>query len=222
MAKIWIKEEEVSEKLIDELDHFISFDGKIQKAYYINASTDGGDYVEENQQFLRDFLISQYKFPLYLTFILYDDQVEEYQDMLKRNSLDFTQFYLEENRSYFDITGRHKYHPPCFLVKIYDSKSISLLLDQTFWLPAQNEFYSISYSDNLNFKLEKVKEWGRKTDRSVPIFKAENDTTFITIYHDGAGFYLFSNEEKYSSIEKLSASLPQGTIITQINDQLLD
>jgi hypothetical protein len=62
---------------------------------------------------------------------------------------------------------------------------------------------------------------GRKKERSIPIFNINVETTFITIFHDGAGFYLFSNEEKYSAVESLCAHLPKGTVITQINDLLL-
>lgn len=71
------------------------------------------------------------------------------------------------------------------------------------------------------FKLEKVTEWIRKRERSISIFKIDEETTFITIFHDGAGFYLFSNKEKYSPLDNLISNLPKGTVITQINDTLV-
>ncbi|MCY9140569.1 hypothetical protein [Peribacillus frigoritolerans] len=90
------------------------------------------------------------------------------------------------------------------------------------WLPAENEFYSISFSDNLMFELGEVIEWGRKRKRSIPIFKTKGETTFITIFQDGAGFYLFSNDEKYFTLDKFISNLPRGTVITQINDTLVN
>lgn len=222
MAEIWITEEDMTEEFFNSLGHYTSLDGAIDRVYFIGAGKDGGDYVEENKNYLYDFLIAQNNYPLYLTFVVYYDQAEEYLTFLKRNQLDFTLQDLDEKRSYFDFLGRHQYHPPCFTVKITCPDALKLAMDETFWLPAQNEFYSISYSDNLIFQLEKVKEWGRKRDRSIPIFKIDGETTFITIFHDGAGFYLFSNEEKYSSLESLCSNLPKDTIITQINDTLIN
>jgi hypothetical protein len=222
MAEIWISEEEITEKALDDLGHFIRLDGEIKRIYFIGAGTDGGDYVEENKIFLRDFLIAQNRYPLYLTFVVYDEQTEEYSALLKKNKIDFTLNELEEKVSYFNILGKYQYHPPCFSVSIHDADSLSLVLEETFWLPAQNEFYSISYCDNLRFHLEKVKEWGRKRDRSIPIFRIDHDTTMITIFHDGAGFFLLSNEEKFSTVERLCSHLPAGTVITQINDTLIN
>ncbi|TLS35305.1 hypothetical protein [Pseudalkalibacillus caeni] len=61
----------------------------------------------------------------------------------------------------------------------------------------------------------------KKRERSIPIFNIDEGTTFITILHDGAGFHLFSNEEKYSNLDNLISNLPKGTVITQLNDTLI-
>ncbi|MGM1034815.1 MAG: hypothetical protein ACQEXK_20420 [Bacillota bacterium] len=220
MAEIWIKEERVSKKFLDDLGHHISLDEELDTAYFIAA--DGEDYVEENKNLLLDFLFSQNKYPLFISFIVYEDQTDEYIAFLKENKIDFTLNYLEEKRTYYDFFGKHQYHPPCFTAKIKDSNSLALILNETFWLPAQNEFYSISFSDNLMFELGEVIEWGRKRKRSIPIFKTKGETTIITICHDGAGFYLFSNDEKYFPLDKFISNLPRGTVITQINDTLVN
>ncbi|MGM0890500.1 MAG: hypothetical protein ACQEW5_27060 [Bacillota bacterium] len=220
MAEIWIKEERVSKKFLDDLGHYISLDEELDTAYFIAA--DGEDYVEENKNLLLDFLFSQNKYPLFISFIVYEDQTDEYITFFKENKIDFTLNHLEEKRTYYDFFGKHQYHPPCFTVKIKDSNSLALILNETFWLPAQNEFYSISFSDNLMFELGEVIEWGRKRKRSIPIFKTKGETTFITIFHDGAGFYLFSNDEKYFTLDKFISNLPRGTVITQINDTLVN
>lgn len=220
MAEIWIVEEKVSNKLLDELQHYIRLNGELKTAYYINA--DGEDYIEDNKNFLLEFLIHQNKYPLFVTFVVYDEQVEEYVTFLNQNKIEFTLNNLDEKRSYYDFSGKHLYQPPCFTAKIKDSDKLTLLLNETYWLPSQNDFYSISFSNNLVFELGEVIEWGRKRKRSIPTFKVKLETTFITIAHDGAGFYLFSNEEKYFPLEKFLSNLPKGTIITQINDELMN
>lgn len=94
MAEIWIKEERVSKKFLDELGHYISLDGELDIAYFIAA--DGEDYVEENKNLLLDFLFFQNKYPLFISFIVYEDQTDEYITFLKENKIDFTLNYLEE------------------------------------------------------------------------------------------------------------------------------
>lgn len=219
MSEIWIVEERISKTFLDDLGHYIRFDGELDTAYFI--SVDGEDYIEKNKNFLLEFLIHQNKYPLFVTFIVYDEQDEEYITFLNQNKIEFTLNNLDEKRSYYDIFGRHLYHPPCFTAKIKDSDTLALLLNETFWLPSQNEFYSISFSDNLMFDLGEVTEWGIKRKRSRPTFKIESATTFITIAHDGAGVYLFSNEDKYFPLQKFISTLPKGTIISQINDKLV-
>ena len=207
MSKIWIAEERISEKFLDRLGHDIRLSGDLETAYFIGA--DGEDYIEQNRKFLLEFLIHQNKYPIYISFVVYDEQDEEYITFLNENKIEFTLNYLDEKRTY------------CFTARIEDSETLTLLLNETYWLPSQNEFYSISFSDNLLFDLGEVIEWGRKRKRSLPTFSIETGTTFITIFHDGAGFYLFSNEEKYNLLGKFVSNLPKGTVVTQINDRIV-
>jgi hypothetical protein len=217
MIHIWINEEKVTEEFLDNLGHYISFDGQLDKAYYLSA-----EEFEQNQIYLQEFLNAQGKYPVYITFIVYDDQVEEYGKLLKDKGLEYQLIYLEEKRTYYDFTGRHQYHPPCFTAKVSDLKSLKFLIGETYWLPTQNEFYFISYSDILGFEQKVVREWGRKKQRSVPKVKIIEKTTFITVAHDGQGFYLFSNDEMFSTLDGLCSRLPEGTVITQINDTLIN
>ncbi|UFT98432.1 hypothetical protein KO561_14680 [Radiobacillus kanasensis] len=221
MPAIWIQEETLTEKLLEDVGHYMRIEGDISSVYFISEGSEG-DYVEHNKQFLQEFLIERNKFPIYLTFIPYDDQIEEYKSFLDKNDCSYTLTHLEENRTYYTLFQKHQYHPPCFTVEIEESKKLRVVMEETFWLPAQNEFYAISYANNLSFSLKSMKEWGRKRDRSVPIFEVDTDSTFITIFHDGAGFYLFSNEKDFASVESLSLNLPKGTVIDQINDTLIN
>ena len=221
MPEIWIVEERIPKKFLDESGHHIRLNGDLKTAYFICANGEE-DYIEENRNFLLKFLVHQNKYPLYITFIVYDEQDKEYITFLNENKIEFTLNHLDEKRTYYDFFGKHQYSPPCFTARVEDSESLALLLNETYWLPSQNEFYSISFSDNLQFVLGEVIEWGRKRKRSIPAFRIETDTTFITIFHDAAGFYLFSNEDKYNTLDQLAANLPEGTVITQINDRLVN
>ncbi len=217
MAQIWIREEKVEQELFDDV---IKVDGNIQSLYCISEGTEG-DYVESNMQFLQDFLIAQQRYPLYITFVAYDN----YEDMritFDKLSVDYTIEFLKELQFYWIDGKTVQYHPPCFKIKVMDMHTLQIVLKETFWLAAQNQFYAISCFDNLTFKTESVMRWGKKQEYSIPHFAVDEDTTFFTIFHDGAGFYIFSSEKKYSSIQSLCSYLPKGTVITQINDTLLD
>jgi len=208
MAEIWIQEEKITEKFLDEIGHYTNFNGSIKSVYYIGEVSQG-DYVEHNKQFLQDFLIVQDKYPLYFTFITYSEKItDDFIVLFDKYQYDYTFTYLEEKNTFFTV-------------KIINPCDLKLILDETYWLPTQNEFYAISYSDNLTIQLKDVIEWGSKMKRALPIFKIDLETTFITIFHDGAGFYLFSNEERYSTVERLCSNFPKETEISQKNDTLV-
>ena len=159
MSEIWIVEERISKKFLDELGHHIRLDGELETAYFVSVME---KITEQNKNFLLELLIHQNKYPLFVTFIVYDEQNKEYITFLNQNKIEFTLNNLDEKRSYYDFLGKHLYHPPCFTAKIKDSDTLALLLNETYWLPSQNEFYSISFSDNLKFELGEVIEWRRK------------------------------------------------------------
>lgn len=220
MAEIWIEEENFTEEFLNKMDRHIQLNGDIKAVYFINEGSHD-DYVEGNKDYLIDFLITQDKYPLYLTLVYIDDEPQEIIKFLIDNKIDYELKYLEEKRAYYTLFKKHQYHPPCFTVQINDAYSLRQIIDETYWLAAQNDFYAISYSNNIVFKQEMVKEWGKPRERSIPGFRIENDTTFVTVTHDGNGFYLFSNEEKFSTVKALCMHLPDKTIITQINDTLI-
>lgn len=221
MTALWINEEKLTDAFLEETGHHMKIAGKIKSVYYIGDFAEGS-YVELNKNFLLEFLKKQNIFPLYCTFAYYTDEVEDIESQLAEQNIPYTLDYLEETRTYYDFSGKHQYHPPRFSVKASDARLLEVLLEYTYGLAASNEFYSISYTDNLSFQLEEVVEWRRKRKRSVAIFNADDPTTFITIAHDGQGFYLYSNDKKYSTVEKLCENLPERSVITQINDVVMD
>jgi len=67
-----------------------------------------------------------------------------------------------------------------------------------------------------------VKGWVRWKNVLIPIFKTEEDTTFIIIFHDAACFFLFFNQDGYSFIEKVCSILLEGSKVVQVNDTLIE
>ena len=60
MSEIWVFEERISEKFLEKSGHHIRLNGDLETAYFIGA--DGEDYIEDNRNFLLEFLIHQNKY----------------------------------------------------------------------------------------------------------------------------------------------------------------
>lgn len=215
MEKVWVQKEEINEHFLNKLNRSLKIDGHISAIYFMSNGTEG-DYVEHNKVLLQNLLITHNQYPLYLTFTYYHDH-ETIQSTLDKLSINYSLTFLDELQTYWTSDQHIHYHPPCFTIQIDNPNALIFALEATFWVAAQNEFYAISDSQNLSFPLETIFEFRRKKERSVPHFKVEKDTTFITISHDGLGYYLFSNLEKYSKIESLCAHLPKGTVLEEID-----
>ncbi|MEI2330217.1 hypothetical protein [Priestia megaterium] len=222
MSEIWIQQEQLNAEFDEMVGHYVQLEGPIDSVYFISETMESVDDRDEQREFLRNFLIKQDRYPLYLTFLCDDMMAEEFEEEFNQLGIEYRYELLEEKQAYYTFFKRVTYHPRRFTLPIKDARTLSLALEHTFYLANMNEFYSLSNSENLSFKLKKVKEWGRWKNVSIPIFKTEEDTTFITIFHDGAGFFLFSNEDRYSSIQKVCSTFPEDSKVVQINDQLLD
>lgn len=198
--------------------HEVSFDGETPSIYSL-SSVGSDDYVEWNRQFLVDFLSNQAIFPLYVSFIVYDDMLEEMVAQFREKGYEFTTELLEAKNYYWTDNKKIGYFPPCFRLVIPDVVTLDAVLRETYWLPAQNEFLSVSTVDNLRFIIREVPLGKHKTTKVAdPTFRTDKPVTFITIEHDGQGFHLFSNEGKYATIEGLQQQLPENTVVCQVND----
>ncbi|MET3689377.1 hypothetical protein ABIC37_004926 [Priestia megaterium] len=222
MSKVWVQEEHLNAEFYEMVGHYVQLEGCIESVYFISETIESVDDRDEQREFLLDFLIKQDRYPLYLTFLCDDMMAEEFEEEFNQLGIEYRYELLEEKQAYYTFFKRVTYHPRRFTLPIKDARTLSLALEHTFYLANMNGFYSLSYSENLSFELKRVKEWGRWKNVSIPIFKTEEDTTFITIFHDGAGFFLFSNESRYSSIQKVCLTFPEGSRVVQINDQLID
>ncbi|QLC90725.1 hypothetical protein [Priestia megaterium] len=222
MSEIWIQEEQLNAEFHEMVGRYIRLEGPIDSVYFISETMESDDDRDEQRDFLLAFLIKQDRYPLYLTFLCDDMMAEEFEKEFNELGIEYSYELLKEKQAYYTFFKRVTYHPRCFTLPIKDARTLSLALEHTFYLANMNEFYSLSYSKNLNFELKRVKEWGRWKNVSIPIFKTEEDTTFITIFYDGAGFFLFSNEDRYSSIQEVCSTFPEDSKVVQINDRLLD
>ncbi|GAB1770464.1 hypothetical protein M3592_06965 [Priestia aryabhattai] len=222
MSEVWIQEEHLNDEFYSMVGHYVQIEGTLESVYFLSETAEAVEDRDEQMEFLLDFLINQNRYPLYLTFLCDDVMAEEFEEEFNQLGIEYRCELVEEKQTYYTFFKRVTYHPRCFTLSMKDARTLSLALEHTFYLTNMNQFYSLSYSSNLRFELKKVKEWGRWKDVSIPIFKTEGDTTFITIFHDGAGFFLFSNEEEYSSIKKVCAILPEGSKVVQVNDKLIE
>ncbi|MDQ0808190.1 hypothetical protein [Priestia megaterium] len=219
MSEVWIQEEHLNSDFYEMVGHYVQLEGTIESVYFISETTEDVEDRDEQRDFLLDFLINQDRYPLYLTFLCDDMMAEDFEKEFNQLDIEYSCELLKEKQTYYTFFKRVTYHPRCFTLPIKDARTLSLVLEHTFYLANMNQFYSLSYSKNIRFKLKKVKEWGRWKNVSTPIFKTKEDTTFITIFHDGAGFFLFSNEDRYSSIQRVCSTFPEGSRVVQINDQ---
>jgi hypothetical protein len=200
MAKIHIIYEE-----FDPEEDSILIDGELKTKLYIGPS-EYEDYDEKTKQFLFEFLCKQNHFPIFLTFEPFDDLTDELEKTFKKEKIQYFKRMegKESNRKPF----------PVFKVIICDPQSLKIALEETFWFASANQFYALSFSDNINYKLRTVKGlWRKEKKVPLPHFNMKDTSTIITIWHDGQGFNIYTNDLRYSSIEALTQHLPNGTIV---------
>ncbi|MCA1061444.1 hypothetical protein LCL96_21235 [Rossellomorea aquimaris] len=199
MTKIYITQEEFN---LDE--EYILFENvqKVSKLYIGPSEYD--DYDDETRQFLYDFICKQALFPVFLTFEPYNDLTEEIEFAFQKECI---QYFLK-----FESTKKNSF--PVFKVIINDAHTLKLILEETFWIASSNQFYSISFSDIISYKLE-IKEgvFGGKKSYMFPCFNMKNTTTILKLWHDGQGCNLYTNDPRYSTIEMLTNHLPNETIM---------
>lgn len=172
------------------------------------------DYVEENKELLLDLLREINVFPLYTAIEEYDDY-EETEAFLKRHYYEYDIKPWADKRVYWTLGKTHSYHPPCFHVKVQTMADLIKLMTQTYYLASQNQFFGISFHKRIEFVVETKRSFWKKGEWSIPFISNDSETTMLIIDHDGQGFTIYSNEEKFSSIESIEHQLPNGYKIDQ-------
>ncbi len=214
-------EEKIIEKDAMNLGYPFEMGGELTTAYFIDVSRIEKDGADENKEFLLEFLIHQQVFPLYVSFVDEYELQEEHDAFFKQNNLSYVVLDLDTQFRSGDVKVRSKEYHPCYTITVQNAEDLRLVLNKTYWLASENLFYTISYSDNLSFKLDEIKWWRLKLIRPIGVLTMHTNMTCFKIAHDGNGFYLLSNDDSYIPIEHLVTRLLKGTVISQINDDWL-
>lgn len=199
MAKIYISQEDWESK-----EEFIIFnDSQKVSKWYIGPS-DYEDYSDRTREFLSEFIRMQDSFPVFLTFEPYSDQAVKLEKLLNDNAISYT--------SRVEGIGSRMF--PVFTITLKDVQDLQLVLQETFWMAATNQFFAFSFTDNCTYKLAMKKTIMRKEKPyMLPYFQMEENSTVITTWHDGQGFNLYTSNERYKTLERLISHLPTSTIV---------
>jgi len=124
---------------------------------------------------------------------------EEVEPFFQKNNLSYTKFRPNKH--------------PYYSVQVNHARELELLLDETYWYAAQNDFYFLSFTNLLTFELRMVKGCFFKKERIVPVIHTTEEMSFITIEGDFMGYYLFSNEACFDTEDKVKSVFPDDGII---------
>jgi hypothetical protein len=187
----------------DEWEQGLSFatDGAVFSKYFIDGDS----------RFLTDFLSALEFLPVYLTFTTYNE-TDEICQLLMRLNVKYTRTTLKDKVWTYSLEGGLiKYFTPCFKAIVESYDQLKVLIEELYWLPQSNMFFSISFTDNLILKSEKVKRfWGKNAEISIPTFIMDEKSTFIVINWDGDGFFFYSSQDRFNSIDKLQKLIPNN------------
>ena len=178
-------EEKIIEKDAMNLGYPFEMGGELTTAYFIDVSRIEKDGADENKEFLLEFLIHQQVFPLYVSFVDEYELQEEHDAFFKQNNLSYVVLDLDTQFRSGDVKVRSKEYHPCYTITVQNAEDLRLVLNKTYWLASENLFYTISYSDNLSFKLDEIKWWRLKLIRPIGVLTMHTNMTCFKIAHDG-------------------------------------
>ncbi|WP_026828552.1 hypothetical protein [Exiguobacterium artemiae] len=187
-------------KVIKDRYLYIDQPERIDFIYSMDGTPDDekGSYQIASNRVLKQFLTRLNRFPIFITFggVFTEDEVEPF---FQENNLSYTKF-RPNKRPYYSVQVNH-------------ARELELLLDETYWYAAQNDFYFLSFTNLLTFELRMVKGWFFKKERIVPVIHTTEEMSFITIEGDFMGYYLFSNEACFDTEDKVKSVFPDDGII---------
>lgn len=198
MNPIYICEEDFNPK--DEYP-ILDSDSDLAKLYVSPVNDE--HYDVETQQILIYFLIAQNRFPVHLTIELFSGVSDELK----------TSFQKQEINHSITNEQNHK-HTAVFRTILENPIALSFAIAKTFWIACANQFYAISYPDSLSYTSVQSTGWfGRKKQILRPHVNIQSPSSLIVIWHDGQGFNLYTDEEKYSTPRNLAGHFPSDTPI---------
>ncbi|WP_214777026.1 hypothetical protein [Exiguobacterium sp. s22] len=205
-----IERKHLHKQIGDNLDNYIILD-EIKKVYEITSYDDLT--INDNKKALIDFLVYQNVYPIVITFIL-SKNISQDNEMVEKMDSRKIKYSIndcaEDENSFYYCNA-----------KIENEKDLRFLINETYWMPAQNGFYNIIFKDRLNFTLKKYGKWLFSRTQFVPLIDMSIPTSFIKVDGDGLGFILFTNEKKYESIEELTKYIPHKFDIDYLNENEL-
>lgn len=183
-----IERKRLLEQIEDNLDNYFII-GEIKKVYEITSYDDLT--INDNQKALIDFLVYQNVYPIVITFILSKNisQDNEMVEKMDSRKIKYSMNYCSEDENSIYYCN----------AKIENEKDLRFLINETYWMSAQNGFYNIIFKDKLNFTLKKYGKWLFSRTQFVPLIDMSIPTSFIKI--DGLGFILFSNEKNMNLLK---------------------
>jgi len=198
MLYIYLEEHKDHKKMIKHSYLDIDEPEYIKSIYSLGCipNEEKRDYQADSNDVLKHFLIRLNRFPIFVTFGggFTDEDIELF---FQREKLSYTKFSPDKRRPYYSV-------------QVNDASELELLLDETYWYAAANDFYFLSFTNLLTFELRMVKGWFFRKERVIPVVHTTEEMSFITIEHDFMGYYLFSNEVCFDKEDKVKALLPEG------------
>lgn len=172
--------------------------GELRARYYIGP-WEYENYIENTRHILFEFLYNQNRFPLYITFEPYDGLYKDIEAVFDKEGIEHSIKCIPKERESFPVMN----------VIAKEPKSLQIVLEEAFWLASSNQFFAISFEDNIRYEIAAIDDWyGKMVQFPLPHFIMSEDSTVLTLYHDAQGFYIFTNDKRYSSIEDLRNQLP--------------
>ncbi|WP_214855065.1 hypothetical protein [Exiguobacterium sp. s166] len=198
MLYIYLEEHNDHKKVIKERYLDIDEPEHIKSIYSMGCipNDEKRDYQADSNDVLKHFLIRLNRFPIFVTFGggFTDEDIELF---FQREKLSYTKSSPDKRRPYYSV-------------QVNDASELELLLDETYWYAAANDFYFLSFTNRLTFESRMVKRWFLKKEMIVPVVNTTDEMSFIRIEHDFMGYYLFSNEACFDTEDKVKALLPEG------------
>ncbi|TYS69134.1 hypothetical protein FZC76_09420 [Sutcliffiella horikoshii] len=202
MKEVWISED----------GDFSEIEGDGFYRFYLYRIEDV-DYQEENKQLLLDFIGKLNIFPLNVLVEGYDEE-EKMRRIFEGLGFSYSVDYFTDKRMYSTGGKNFTYHPPFFQIEASSIEELQLIMTETYHLATQNQFYGISFKN--------IVQLISRNGYSFPKLCRNKDIAALKVSHDGQGFNFYSNMNSLQNMEQVINMLPQGYVVTQINDCVIE
>ncbi|MEI2469669.1 hypothetical protein V8V75_08820 [Peribacillus frigoritolerans] len=171
-----------------------------------------GDYAEAHEEFFCNWLESPNYYPIYSLAEIYDFQLEEYEELFKKQNIEFNYMKGSSKDSFFvkaNILSPQQFKQ--YYPYLHGNGS---MLNLSLWSLKQDVFrleerehespYPVKRTKNNRTRLIKLK-WIANT----LIATLNESSTMFWVGHDGDYIAAFSNDENFSTIDSLQKIMPE-------------